>query len=122
VCFAILLVTANTMSMAVRERHTEIAVLKTLGFTSAEVMGLVVSEALLIGAAGGALGVAGTAGILWLLDHAASGTWFGFAGMELSPAIAASGLGLSLALGMAAGLMPAWGAYRARVAEMLRGV
>ena len=59
VCFTILLVTANTMSMAVRERRTEIAVLKTLGFASGQVMGLVVTEALLLGAAGGLLGVAG---------------------------------------------------------------
>src|SRR5260221_8242540 len=34
VAFTILLVTANTMSMAVRERRKEIAVLKTLGFPS----------------------------------------------------------------------------------------
>ena len=122
VCFAILLVTANTMSMTVRERRTEIAVLKTLGFTSAEVLGLVVTEALIIGLAGGVLGVAGTASIIWMLDHVAEGTWFGFAGMELRPVIAAYGVGLALALGLAAGLTPAWGAYRARVAETLRGV
>jgi putative ABC transport system permease protein len=122
VCFAILLVTANTLSMTVRERRTEIAVLKTLGFTSAEVMGLVVTEALLIGAAGGILGVAGTGAIIWALDHATTGTFYGFAGMELRPAIAASGLGVAMVLGLAAGLMPAWGAYRARVAETLRGV
>ena len=122
VCFAILLVTANTMSMAVRERRTEIAVLKTLGFTSAQVMGLVVSEALVIGGAGGLAGVAGTAAIIWALDHATSGTWFGFAGMELTPRVAVSGLGVALALGLAAGLMPAVGAYRARVTEMRRGV
>jgi putative ABC transport system permease protein len=121
VCFAILLVTANTMSMTVRERRTEIAVLKTLGFTSAEVMGLVVTEALLIGLAGGVLGVAGTASIIWMLDHS-EGTWFGIAGLELSPVVAAAGVGLALALGLAAGLAPAWGAYRARVAETLRGV
>ncbi len=121
VCFAILLVTANTMSMTVRERRTEIAVLKTLGFTNAEVMGLVVSEALLIGAAGGVLGVVGTRGLVWVLDHGA-GTWFGFAGMALSPLMALSGLGVALALGLAAGLMPAWGAYRARAAEILRSV
>src|SRR6476646_3101371 len=84
VIFTILLVTANTMSMAVRERRTEIAVLKTLGFTSAQVMGLVVSEALVIGGAGGLLGVGGTAVLIWALDHATSGTWFGFAGMELT--------------------------------------
>ena len=54
VAFTILLVTANTMSMAVRERRTEIAVLKTLGFSSGRVMGLVVAEALLLGVLGGA--------------------------------------------------------------------
>jgi hypothetical protein len=42
--------------------------------------------------------------------------------MTLSPVIAASGLGMALGLGLAAGVMPAWGAYRARVTEMLRGV
>ena len=36
--------------------------------------------------------------------------------------IAAYGVGLAMALGLFAGLMPAWGAYRARVAETLRGV
>jgi hypothetical protein len=39
VAFTILLVSRNTMSMAVRERRTEIGVLKTLGFSSAQVMG-----------------------------------------------------------------------------------
>jgi putative ABC transport system permease protein len=122
VCFAILLVTANTMSMAVRERRTEIAVLKTLGFTSAEVMGLVIAEALLIALAGGALGVAGTGGIVWAVNHLASGTFYGFAGMDLRPLIALFGLGVALALGLAAGLAPALGAYRARGADTLRSV
>src|SRR5712691_463387 len=90
VCFAILLVTTNTMSMAVRERRMEIAVLKTLGFTSAQVMGLVISEALVIGGAGGLFGVAGTAALIWVLDHATSGTWFGFAGMALTTRVALS--------------------------------
>ncbi len=54
--FTILLVTANTMSMAIRERRTEIAVLKTLGFSSAQVMGLVVAEALALGILGGRSG------------------------------------------------------------------
>lgn len=122
VCFTILLVTANTMSMAVRERRTEIAVLKTVGFRSAQVMALIVAEALLLGALGGVLGVGGTVGLLWLLNHATSRTWFGFSGMELRPLVALIGLGVALLLGFAAGFMPAWGAYRAKVTEMLRTV
>ena len=57
VAFTILLVTANTMSMAIRERRTEIAVLKTLGFPSALVLALVLGEALVIGLLGSGLGV-----------------------------------------------------------------
>src|SRR5207237_6279174 len=75
VIFTILLVTANTMSMAVRERRTEIAVLKTLGFSSGQVMGLIVAEALAIGALGGALGL--------LLG------WRVIAGMKQVPAVRA---------------------------------
>jgi putative ABC transport system permease protein len=120
VCFTILLVTANTMSMAVRERRTEIAVLKTIGFTSGQVMGLIVAEAVLLGALAGALGVGGTEGLLWFLDHATNRTWLGFSGIELRPAVALLGLAVALLLGFAAGFMPAWGAYRARVTTMLR--
>ena len=120
VCFTILLVTANTMSLAVRERRTEIAVLKTLGFGGGQVMGLIVAEALLIGAAGGALGIAGTLWALAALNRAPEQTILGITHLELSPLVALAGVGVALALALAAGLAPAWGAYRARVTEMLR--
>src|SRR5260221_11762985 len=105
VCFAILLVTANTMSMAVRERRTEIAVLKTLGFTSGQVMGLVVSEALVIGGAGGPLCGAGPPGPLLAPAHAPNWAGVRFRGVVLTTRVAASGLGIALALGLAAGVM-----------------
>jgi putative ABC transport system permease protein len=120
VCFTILLVTANTMSMAVRERRTEIAVLKTLGFASGQVMGLVVTEALLLGAAGGVLGVGGALLAISALNRAPEQMFLGIAELDLRPGVALSGLGVALALGFAAGFLPAWGAYRARVTEMLR--
>jgi putative ABC transport system permease protein len=120
VSFTILLVTANTMSMAVRERRTEIAVLKTIGFGGRRLMGLVVAEAVLIGAAGGALGIAGTEWALWALNRAPEKTVLGIAHLELRPAVALAGLGVALGLGFAAGFVPAFGAYRARVTDMLR--
>ena len=120
VCFTILLVTANTMSLAVRERRTEIAVLKTLGFGGGQVMGLIMAEALLIGAAGGAVGIAGTLWALAALNRAPEQTILGITHLELSPLVALAGVGVALALALAAGLAPAWGAYRARVTEMLR--
>jgi putative ABC transport system permease protein len=120
VCFTILLVTANTMSMAVRERRGEIAVLKTVGFRSGQVMGLVVAEALLLGLAGGGLGIGGARFALWALNSAPGQTLLGISHLELRPAVAFLGVSVALSLGLAAGFVPAWGAYRAKVTDMLR--
>jgi len=120
VCFTILLVTANTMSMAVRERRKEIAVLKTVGFGSGQVMGLIVAEALLLGIAGGGLGIVGTLWAISALNGAPGQTLLGISHLELRPVVAVAGLSVAPALGFAAGFVPAWGAYRARVTEMLR--
>ncbi len=122
VCFTILLVTTNTMSMAVRERRTEVAVLKTLGFRSGQVMGLVVAEALLLGAMGGLFGVLGTEAAIWALNNTPRLTLVGITHVELRAPVALAGVGIAMLLGFAAGLMPAWGAYRARAAEMLRSL
>jgi len=124
VTFTILLVTANTMSLAVRERRTEIAVLKTLGFKAHQVMGLVLGEALLIGALGGAVGLFLARGMI----HALPSLPFigdavrGFPNLGLSLGVGGVGFGLALALGGLAGLMPAASAYRARITDMLRQV
>jgi len=56
VMFTILLVSANTMAMSVRERVREVGVLKTLGFTRATILGLILGEAVMISLAGGSLG------------------------------------------------------------------
>lgn len=126
VAFTILLVTANTMSMAVRERRTEIGVLKTLGFSSAHVMGFVVGEALLLGVLGGALGVFGSEALLYGLSHLPGITdllaGIGLSGLELKPAVAALGFLIAVALGFFAGLVPAVSAYRARITDILRTV
>jgi putative ABC transport system permease protein len=126
VSFTILLVTANTMSMAVRERRTEIGVLKTLGFSSAQVLGLIVAEALLLGVLGGALGIAGSQGLMWVLTHAPGVkdmlAGIGLSTLTLRPLVAATGFAVALFLGFAAGFLPAWTAYRARITDMLRTV
>ena len=126
VSFTILLVTANTMSMAVRERRTEIAVLKTLGFSSAQVMGLIVAEALTLGLLGGGLGIGGSKMVMWTLTTVPGIRdmllGLGLTSLGLKPMVALFGLGVSLLLGFAAGFTPAWGAYRARITDMLRTV
>jgi putative ABC transport system permease protein len=126
VSFTILLVTANTMSMAVRERRTEIAVLKTLGFSSLQVMGLIVAEAVALGALGGGLGIAASQGIMFMLTHAPGVgdmlAGIGLSELHLKPAIGALGFAVALALGFAAGFVPALTAYRSRITDMLRTV
>ena len=56
VVFAILLVSANTMAMSIRERTREVAVLKTLGFTRRTILGLFVGEAMVVALVGGVVG------------------------------------------------------------------
>ncbi len=125
VAFTILLVTANTMSIAVRERQQEIGVLKTLGYPSGLVMALILIEALLLGVMGGILGL----GFASLMIQALPNIPFGvgdvvrqFPGLGLSPKIVSYGLGTALLLGLLAGLVPALLAYRARITEVLRQV
>jgi putative ABC transport system permease protein len=125
VAFTILLVTANTMSIAVRERQQEIGVLKTLGFPSGLVMALILVEALLLGAMGGALGLLFAAGAIRILPNIPFGigdVLRQFPGLGLSPKIVSYGLGAALLLGLLAGLVPAMAAYRARITEVLRQV
>lgn len=124
VTFTILLVTANTMSMAVRERRTEIAVLKTLGFSGGLVMALILAEALLLGVLGGGLGLLlGSLSLSALKDAPMLGTVLAFyPNVGLTTGVAALAMGLALALALMAGLVPAWLAYRSRVAEALRQV
>ena len=126
VTFTILLVVANTMSIAVRERRKEIGVLKTLGFTSRQVMGLVVAESMLIGVLGGAVGIACSKGLLWLVTHAPgikdALSGLGLSELTLQPLVALLGFGVALFLGFVAGFVPALNAYRARITDMLRTV
>jgi putative ABC transport system permease protein len=126
VTFTILLVVANTMSIAVRERRTEIAVLKTLGFTSGQVMSLVVAESLLIALLGGLIGVGGSQGILWMVMHAPglknALAGFGITTLNLRLLVAALGFANAVFLGFVAGFVPALNAYRARITDMLRTV
>jgi putative ABC transport system permease protein len=122
VIFTILLVTANTMSMAVRERRTEIAVLKTLGFSSGRVMGLILAEAVGIGLLGGALGVGVSVLIIRALPTVPGVGGFinGFPGFGPRWSVSTQGTAIALFLGLAAGFVPALLAYRSRITDMLR--
>ncbi len=124
VMFTILLVTANTMSMAVRERRTEIGVLKTLGFRSGLVMSLVLGEGGILGAIGAVTGLLLGRFLVNLLPKipVIGDLMRGFPQMSVPPAIAVAGVSIGVVLGATASLIPALLAYRARITELLRQV
>jgi len=116
VFFTILLVTGSTMSQAVRERIGELGVLKAIGFTNGQILGLVLAESCLLTVLGGGLGL----GLAWLIIARGDPTggllpMFFLPGRDLL-----LGLGLSLALGLVTGILPARQATRLRVADALR--
>jgi putative ABC transport system permease protein len=116
VFFTLLLVTGNTMAIAVRERTNELAVMKAVGFSDRFVLGLVLAESVLIAAVGGGLG-------LWLARAAmAQDLTHGLVLMYLSGAAIAGGVALTLATGVLAGLLPALGAMRLSVVDALRRI
>jgi putative ABC transport system permease protein len=117
VFLVILLIAGNTMAQAVRERTSELGVLKTLGFTDTTVIGLVLGESLLVAGVGGVLGLA----LVALAAPAVGKLVATFLPVFFVPARAiAVGVGLALLLGVATGGLPAWSAQRLSVVEALR--
>jgi putative ABC transport system permease protein len=114
VTFTILLVSANTVAMAVRERTREMAILRTLGYTPAEILQLVIGEAILISLLGGCLG----RGIGYLLAKGMQSGGFGFQGIKWQGATIV--LAMAAVIGLVAALVPALVASRKNVVESLR--
>jgi putative ABC transport system permease protein len=116
VFFTLLLVTGNTMATSVRERTGELAILKTVGFTDASVLALVLIESVLVAVIGGALGI-GLAKAFTLLGDPTNGMLVAF----YLPAYGiAAGAALSLSVGVIAGFLPALSAMRLQVVDALR--
>ncbi len=118
VFFTILLLTANTMSQALRERIPELAVLKTVGFSNLKVALVVLGESELLCALGGFLGIALSVLAAPGIDAAMSMANFG--GFTVSWEVAAIGAGLAVLLGIVVGAGPAWSANRLAIADALR--
>ena len=118
VFITLLLVTGNTMAIAVRERTAEIAVLKTLGYSDGGLLGLTIAESVLIAVQGAVLGLA----LAYVGVPALARALPMLAGLQLPPAWLGAGFVFALALGALAGLLPALGAMKLRVADGLRRV
>lgn len=111
-----LLVLANTMAQSVRERTSELAVLKTLGFSNGLVLGLVLVESMFLALLGGGLGLAVT-------YFAVEGGSFNNAFLPvflMRSRDIVIGILLCCALGIVAGAWPATTAMRLRITDALR--
>ena len=116
VTFTILLVSANAVAMAVRERTREMAILRTLGFRPGEILQLVLGEAVVISLLGGVLGL----GIGWALSKGAQANAAMFGLQDLKWQAALIVLGAAVVVGLIAALVPALIAARKNVVESLR--
>jgi putative ABC transport system permease protein len=116
VLFMFGLVAASTMAQSVRERTSELAVLKTLGFSGPAILTLVLAESLFIAFTGGLLGL----GLAWLLVQTGDPTNGMLPIFVLPPRDILIGLGLMVMMGVLAGLMPAVAAMRLKITDALR--
>lgn len=119
VVFTMILVTASTMSMAIRERMREIAVLKAIGFNGRHVFGLILAESFGLAMAGGLLGCVGARVLFSTIDIYKVTQGF-FIKFDVTNHILAGGLLLAALLGVASCLAPAWASIRMTVVAGLR--
>jgi putative ABC transport system permease protein len=118
VVFAILLVSATTMAMSVRERTREVAVLKTLGFTKGVILGLFVGESVALSVAGGVLG----AGIAFVLVRGAASQGGFLTGMKVTPATMVVALVVAALVGFVSAFVPSYRAAETNIVDGLRHI
>jgi len=117
--FTLLLVTVSTMSMAIRERFRELAILKALGYRRRELFAFILAESFGLAMVGACLGAGGA----WLLFNSvdirtlSNGIFLYF---EVTPRILGTAFGVAAALGIIASIAPALAVARTSVVEGLR--
>jgi putative ABC transport system permease protein len=111
-----MLLSGNTMMQAVRERTSELAVLKTIGFSSTSVLAMVLAESVLLLLLGGVIGIALAEPLIPLISKGSNGM------LALPPVGLGSwalGLSLMLGIGVLVGALPAWSAMRLNIVDAL---
>ena len=121
VVFAILLVSANTMAMSIRERTREVAVLKTLGFTRPAILSLFVGEAVTLALIGGLVGASFATLLVLGMAHSSSGGLF-LAGMKVTFPTFLVALVVSAFVGFVSAVVPSYHASREQIVEGLRHI
>lgn len=119
VTVSLTLVAANGMAMSMRERTTEIAVLKAIGFPNHTVLGIMLGESILIACIGGLLGIAVGRGI-YALAHQVAPQVIQISNMPWE--VMAWGMLVAGGIGLASGIVPAVLAARLSVIDGLRRI
>ena len=119
VFFTLLLVTGNTMAISVRERTSELAVFKAIGFSDRAVLFFVLAESLVIAVFGGLLGLVLAVLAVPVLTKALNGL---LPNLVLAPRFLVLGLLVAVFVGLASGVLPGLGAMRLRIVNALRRV
>ena len=118
VVFTILLVSANTMAMSIRERTREVAVLKTLGFTRNTILGLFVGEAVSLAVVGGLIGSM----IAFFVVAAMASQGGMFARMRVTPLTMLAALLIAAVVGFASSFVPSYHAAKVNIVDGLRHI
>jgi putative ABC transport system permease protein len=124
VLFTVVLIVANSVAMSARERVTQIAVIRALGFRRGQVLALVLSEALVLAALGGLIGIAIGVPIVKLMVAGMGHTPVApFAyNVKITAANLLTAFGASVAIGLLAGFVPAIRSARLSIVDGLRQV
>lgn len=116
----IMLVLANTMIMAARERTREYAVLKTLGFSAFHIIGLILGESLVIALIGGGIGITLTYPIVAGFEQAMPKGFFPF--FYIEPITTILALSAAIIIGILASIFPIQRALRTNIVDGFRFV
>ena len=108
----------NAQLMSVMERTREIGVLRATGWSSRRILGMIISESLLVSILGGVLGV--FFGWLVLMAFSNAAGFFGASVTNINAGILIQAFVTVLVLGLIGGLYPAWRASRLQPVEALR--
>jgi putative ABC transport system permease protein len=121
VIFSLTLVAGTAMAMSMRERTTEVAVLKAIGFTKSRILAMVLGESMMISMLGGLFGI--TAGAICLnILHGISSQFFPLSFLDMVGPWVAGLVAVGIGIGLVSGMVPAIQASRISVIDGLRRV
>jgi len=123
IIFTMILVSASTMSMAIRERAREIAILKAIGYDGQQLFSLILAESFSLAITGGFLGCFGAWFGTWALFQHINITTISnglLKKFEVTPHIVVSGMLIAVVLGLVSCLVPAYTSIRTSVVAGLK--